>query len=61
MTSCVQGSTAPPHAGTLSDPDLVGGMICLPEGLGMASPTSTLGWLIRISHYLWQLGPAPDH
>eukprot|EP00955_Chlamydomonas_euryale_P076148 362555-Chlamydomonas_euryale.AAC.14 len=35
-----------------SDPNLVGGTICLPEGLGIASPTSTLGWLMSISHYL---------
>eukprot|EP00955_Chlamydomonas_euryale_P025926 273636-Chlamydomonas_euryale.AAC.6 len=53
--SCVTRSTARPHAGTLSDPNLVGGMICLPDGLGMASPASTLGWLRRISHYMRHL------
>eukprot|EP00955_Chlamydomonas_euryale_P055826 356231-Chlamydomonas_euryale.AAC.2 len=36
--SCVTASTAPPRAGTLSDPNLVGGTLCLPEGLRMASP-----------------------
>eukprot|EP00955_Chlamydomonas_euryale_P108588 365861-Chlamydomonas_euryale.AAC.16 len=48
----LHGSTSLPHAGTMSDPNLVGGTLCLPEGLGMTSPTSTLGWLMRISHYL---------
>eukprot|EP00955_Chlamydomonas_euryale_P053887 355638-Chlamydomonas_euryale.AAC.5 len=48
MALIAAARTAPPQAGTLSDPNLVEGTICLSEGLGMASQISTLGWLIRI-------------